>query len=219
MGEKLLNLEHEIELGQENAKNTKELYQLLSSYNAYCILLLKAKREYEKEETNTKQYYSNSICYGKKIDDLFLSFRNDECLTCVNNGYSYKNDKDRLFLIDSDTLLRLYSSENMYSVIENHYSIDYEILKINNCVGKVYNQSIYCGDPYYCDTHWEDREAFGLFYNEKLVTPSYSLDNQFRAYDNMDIREILKPQSLDEIYEKITEAKDTKTKKLVLTEH
>ena len=41
----------------------------------------------------------------------------------------------------------------------------------------------------------------------------------FRLYDNMDIREILKPQSLDEIYEKITEAKDTKAKKLVLTKH
>ena len=41
----------------------------------------------------------------------------------------------------------------------------------------------------------------------------------FRLYDNMDIREILKPQSLDEIYEKITEAKDTKAKKLILTKH
>ena len=217
MRKELLDLEHEIEIGQENAKKAKELYQLLSSYNAYSILLLKAKREYEKEQTNTKQYYSNSTCYGKRIDDLFLSFRNDECLTCVNNDYSYKNDKDRLFLIDSDTLLRLYYFENMYSVIENHYSIDYEILKINNCVGKVYNQSIYCGDPYYCDTHYEDKEAFGLFYNDSLITPSYTLDNQLRLYDNMDIREILKPKSLDEIYDKITIAKNKKVKKLVLS--
>lgn len=217
MRKELLDLEHEIEIGQENAKKAKELYQLLSSYNAYSILLLKAKREYEKEQTNTKQYYSNSTCYGKRIDDLFLSFRNDECLTCVNNDYSYKNDKDRLFLIDSDTLLRLYYFENMYSVIENHYSIDYEILKINNCVGKVYNQSIYCGDPYYCDTHYEDKEAFGLFYNDSLITPSYALDNQLRLYDNMDIREILKPKSLDEIYDKITIAKNKKVKKLVLS--
>ena len=47
-----------------------------------------------------------------------------------------------------------------------------------SCICKVYNQNIYCGDPYYCDTHSEDKEAFGLFNNKELVTPSYSLDNQ-----------------------------------------
>ena len=40
----LLDLETEITNGQENAKQVKELYQLLSSYNAYCILLLKVRQ-------------------------------------------------------------------------------------------------------------------------------------------------------------------------------
>lgn len=53
----LLDLETEITNGQEKAKQTKELYQLLSSYNAYCILLLKAKQEYERK----KQTLNNII--------------------------------------------------------------------------------------------------------------------------------------------------------------
>lgn len=217
MGKELLNLEEEIELGQENAKNTKELYQLLSSYNAYSILLLKAKFEYERKKVNLKSYYLDSNCYEKQIADLFSLFKSDECLR--GKQLSGINSKDMLFLIDQDTLLRMSSFEIMNSKIAGLSNINYKLLKINNCVGKVYNQSIYCGDPYYCDTHSEDRKAFGLFYNGKIVTPSYAFDNQFRAYDNMDIREILKPQSLNEIYEKITAAKNAKSKKLILTKH
>ena len=44
--EKLLDLEQEIKRDQEEAKRAKELYQLLSSYNAYSILLMKANKEY-----------------------------------------------------------------------------------------------------------------------------------------------------------------------------
>ena len=217
MNKGLYNLEHEIELGQENAKRTEELFQLLSSYNAYSILILKAKSEYERKKANLKRYYLYSNCYKEQIADLFSLFKGDECLR--GKQLSKLSDKDMLFLIDQDTLLRMNSFDIMNSNISGLSRIDYELLKINNCVGKVYNQSIYCGDPYYCDTHWEDREAFGLFYNGELVTPSYMLDNQFKSYDNMDIREILKPQSFDDIYEKITESKNTKAKKLVLTKY
>lgn len=217
MGKKLLNLEHEIELGQENAKNTKELYQLLSSYNAYSILLLKAKSEYERKTANIKRNYSDSDCYKNQIEDLFFLFNSDECLRAKQlSGIS---NKDMLFLIDQDTILRMNSYDIMHPNIGGLSNIDYELLKINYCVGKVHTKSVYCGDPYYCDRHWENKEAFGLFYKGNLITPSYELDSQFRLYDNMDIREILKPQSLDEIYEKITEAKDTKAKKLVLTKY
>ena len=217
MNKGLYNLEHEIELGQENAKRTEELFQLLSSYNAYSILILKAKSEYERKKANLKRYYLYSNCYKEQIADLFSLFKGDECLR--GKQLSKLSDKDMLFLIDQDTLLRMNSFDIMNSNISGLSRIDYELLKINNCVGKVYNQSIYCGDPYYCDNHWEDREAFGLFYNGELVTPSYMLDNQFKSYDNMDIREILKPQSFDDIYEKITESKNTKAKKLVLTKY
>ena len=122
-----------------------------------------------------------------------------------------------LFLIDQDTLLRIYSFDIMNSTIDGLSRIDYNFFKINNCKGKVYKQSVYCGDPYYCDYHWEDKDAFGFFYNGSLVTPSYVLDSKFNAYDNLDIREILKVQSLDEIHEKIKEAQNIKAKKLILT--
>ena len=155
MEKELLNLEHEIELGQEQAKNIKELYQLLSSYNAYNILLLKAKSEYERKEANLKRYYLDSNCYKEEIADLFSLFKSDECLR--GKQLSGISDKDMLFLINQDTLLRMNSFDKMNSNIGGLSSINYELLKINNCVGKVYNQSIYCGDPYYCDTHCEDR--------------------------------------------------------------
>ena len=211
----LLGLEIEIANGQENAKKTKELYQLLSSYNAYSILLLKAKQEYERQKSNIKEYYLDSDCYKNQTGDLFSLFKSDECLS--GKIISETSRKDMLFLIDQDTLLRIYSFDIMNSTIGGLSHIDYNLLKIKNCKGKVYKQSVYCGDPYYCDSHWEDKDAFGFFYNASLVTSGFVLDGQFRAYDNMDIREILKIQSLDEIHEKINEAKNIKTKKLILT--
>ena len=210
----LLDLETEITNGQEKAKQTKELYQLLSSYNAYCILLLKAKQEYERKKTNIKQYYLDSDCYKKQIVDLFSLFKSDECL--IGKSISETNNEDILFLIDQDTLLRIYSFDIMNSTIGGLSSINYKLLKINNCKGKIYKQNVYCGDPYYCDSHWEYKDAFGFFYNGSLVTPGYVLNEQFGAYDNIDIREILKVQSLDEIHKKINEAKNIKTKKLII---
>ncbi len=217
MEKKGLDLKHEIELGQENARKAAELYQLLSSYNAYNILLMKAKSEYERTEANLKRYYSHSDCYKKQIATLFSLFKGDECLRAKK--LEKDNNQDMLFLIDQDTLLRLNSFEDMSSNIDGLFAINYELLRINNCIAKVYNANVYCGDPYYCDTHWEERKAFGLFYKRDLITPGYTLDSQFKKYDNMDIRQILKPQSLDEIYEKITDAKNIKTKKLVLTKY
>lgn len=211
----LLDLEKEIANSQENAKKAKELYQLLSSYNAYSILLLKAKQEYEKQKTNIKQYYLNSDCYKNQTIDLFSQFKSNECLS--GKIISETSREDMLFLIDQDTLLRIYSFDIMNSTIGGLSHIDYNLLKIDSCMAKVYKQSVYCGDPFYCDYHWEDKDAFGLFYNRSLVTPSFVLDSQFKNYDNMDVREILKVQTLDEIHEKINEAKNIKTKKLILT--
>lgn len=211
----LLDLEMEIANGQENAKKAKELYQLLSSYNAYSILLLKVKQEYERKKANIKQYYSDSDCYKNQTVDLFSLFKSDECLS--GKIISEISREDMLFLIDQDTLLRIYSFDIMNSTIGGLSHIDYSLLKINNCKGKVYKQSVYCGDPYYCDSHREDKDAFGFFYNGSLVTPGYILDSKFSAYDNVDIREILKVQSLDEIHKKINEAQNIKAKKLVLT--
>ena len=105
----------------------------------------------------------------------------------------------------------------MNSNIAGLTNINYQFLKINNCTAKIYKENIYCYDPYYYDSHYEVKDAFGLFYKNNLITPSYIVEEQFRNYDNMDIREILKVQSLDDILEKIHEAKNRKTKKLILT--
>lgn len=212
--EKLLDLEQEIKRDQEEAKRAKELYQLLSSYNAYSILLMKANKEYNGEKACFKQYYFDSDCYKKQIADLFGLFKTDEYIIAKELS---GNNKDMLFLIDQDTLLKLTSFDITNSNIAGLSYIGYDFLKINNCKARVYNQSVYHRDPYYCEAYYEDKDAFGLFNNDRLVTPSYALNSQFRSYDNMDIRDILKIQSLDKIYEIITEAKNTKAKKLVLT--
>lgn len=212
--EKLLDLEQEIKRGQKEAKKAKELYQLLSSYNAYIILLMKANKEYKEENACFNQYYFDSDCYKKQIADLFGLFKTDEYIIAKKLS---GNNKDMLFLIDQDTLLKLTSFDITNSNIAGLSYIGYDFLKINNCKARVYNQSVYHRDPYYCEAYYEDKDAFGLFNNDRLVTPNYALNSQFRSYDNMDIRDILKIQSLDEIYEKITEAKNTKAKKLVLT--
>lgn len=157
----LLDLEMEIANGHENAKRAKELYQLLSSYNAYSILLLKAKQEYERTKANIKRYYSDSDCYKNQTVDLFSLFKGDKCLRCKE--ILDTSDKDMLFLIDQDTLLRIHSFDIINSTIDGLSRINYELLKINNCIAKVYKERIYCGDPYYCDHHWEDKDAFGLF--------------------------------------------------------
>lgn len=217
MKKTLLDLEKEIKSSQEDARKTRELYELLSSYNAYSILLLEAKREYEEKKAGIKQYYSDSNCYEKQIADLFTQFKNDEFLT--GKLKSRINDKDMLFLIDQDTLLRMNSFDIINSNIAGLSNIDYNLLKIKDCKALVYKKRVYCRDPYYCDEHYEEQDAFGLFCGDKLVTPVYQLDSQSKIHDNMDIREILKRQSLDEIYEKITEAKNTKVKKLALTKH
>lgn len=215
MKKRLLDLKSEIEIGQENARKTNELYQLLSSYNAYSILLLKAKQKYEKKEESIKDYYRDCDCYEEQTADLFSLFKSDECLSGkVLGEISHQN---RLFLIDDYTLLKIHSFDIMNSHISGLSHLDYKIIKIHDCLAKVYKENVYCGDPYYCDSHYEKKDAFGLFYDGRLIFPAFELDNQFESYNNLDIREILKIQSLDEIHEKIHEAKNKKAKSLILT--
>lgn len=204
----LSELKKEIKDGQASAKIAEELYQLLSSYNAYNILLLKAKIEFERLKVKIDNYYSYSDCYKEQINDLFSTFKSNECLRLKQ--ISGINEKDMIFLIDQDTLLRMNSFDIMNSNIGGLSSIDYDLLKINNCMAKIYKENVYCGDPYYCDSHFEEKNAFGLFYREELITPSYELDSQFMEYNNMDIRDILKVQSLDDIQDKINQAKNKK---------
>lgn len=214
MKKDLLSLK-KIKCDLKNAKNSEELYQLLQSYNAYSILLLKARDQYNEVKTNFEGNSLSSDCYEKCILDLFSQFKNDECI--IGKLSEFKT-KDMLFLIDMDTLLRINSSYSLMSS-KSISLLKYELLKINNCVGKIYNQRIFCRDPYYCDTHYEEKKAFGLFNNGKLVTPGYVLDEQFKVYDNIDIRKIINTKSISEIYEKITVEKDEKIRELSLVKH
>ena len=217
MRELLLELEKAIANGQENAKNVKRLYQLLSSYNAYCILLLQAKQELERKKGNIKEYYSDSYCYEKHSDVLLSLFKTNECLIGKPIELNINNKKDRLFLIDKDTLLRINSFDNNNSTISGLSHMDYELIKINDCTAKLYQEKVLRLDPHDYEMYSTEEIALRFFDKNKPITPGYVLDSQFCNYHNKDIREILKVQSLDNIYEKITAAKDKKEKKLILT--
>ena len=209
-----LDIAKEITIGQEDARKAYELYQLLSSYNAYTNLFIKI--ENAQKGTNIIQGNFYSDCYRNQINDLFSLFKSDECLKTSFES-PLNNERNMLFLIDENTLLRLSSFDIYNTNIIGASHIDYNITKINEAIAKVYSQKVYCGDPYYCDEHWEEKEAFGIFENNSLITPSYALTSELEKYNNIDIREILKVQSIDEIYEKINEAKNIKAKTLMLT--
>lgn len=209
-----LDIAKEITIGQEDARKAYELYQLLSSYNAYTNLFIKI--ENAQKGTNIIQGNFYSDCYRNQINDLFSLFKSDECLK-TSFASPLNNERNMLFLIDENTLLRLSSFDIYNTNIIGASHIDYNITKINEAIAKVYSQKVYCGDPYYCDEHWEEKEAFGIFENNSLITPSYALTSELEKYNNIDIREILKVQSIDEIYEKINEAKNIKAKTLMLT--
>ena len=215
MKKTLLDLEMEIKNGQEKARRAEELYQLLTTYNAYCALLLKAMQEYERTRVNIKQDYLEPECYESQANDLFSIFKSDECLS--GTIMSEQERKDTIFLIDQDNLLRITSYDIASPTTIGLSDISYDLLKISSCMAKVYKQSIYHRDPYYCYSYFEEKDSFGLFHNDSLITPSFELKNQFKPYDNMDIREILRIQTLEEIHDKLNESKNEKVKKLTLT--
>lgn len=208
-----LDIEKEIIVGEENARRAYELYQLLSSYNAYTNLFIKIENALKGTNINQGNFYSD--CYRNQINDLFSLFKSDECLK-TSFISQLNNEIDMFFLIDENTLLRLKSYDIYNTNIIGLSRLDYEILKINRAIAKIYTEKVYCGDPYYCDKHWEDKKAFGIFENDSLVTPRYAYTGELEKYDNIDIREILKVQTIEEIYEKINEAKNIKAKTLML---
>lgn len=209
-----LDIAKEIIAGEENARRAYELYQLLSSYNAYINLFIKIENAQKGTNINQGNFYSD--CYRNQINDLFSLFKSDECIK-TRFISPLNNERNMLFLIDDSTLLRLSSFDIYNTNIIGESHIDYNITKINEAIAKVYSQKVYCGDPYYCDKHWEEKEAFGIFENNSLITPSYALTSELEKYNNIDIREILKIQTIEEIYEKINEAKNIKAKTLMLT--
>ena len=99
--EKIISFEKELKNDQHNSQNGMKLYRLLTTYNAYKILLLKARYEHKKKDVQFSRYYLDDDCYGEQINDLFAEFKNDECLKGeVLSLFSIlKRDKDLVFLI------------------------------------------------------------------------------------------------------------------------
>ena len=214
-----LELEKGLKKGLRNAKRVDTLYELLSTYNAYTTILLNAEMELRdnvEDYCSNLDYYLEPACYEDQIDSLFSLFGNDEYLKLNDIEGTDIDDRDMIFLIDNDKLLKINTFLAENCELSGLLYTDYEIVKFKTCIGKVYTHSIYHGDPYYCESNWEDKKSFCFFDESKLIRSNYVYKRQFKKYENVDIRDVLKVQSLEDIYEKITEAKNNKVKKLTL---
>lgn len=210
----LFNQYEDILQNVETTKVVKEIYQLLSTYNAYSVLLLKAKQKYYGMEY-VKKYYQEVQCYRKNNEDLFSLFMDNECI--IGKWIDDPMIDDLLFLIDSKTLLKLNIIDKMQNISCDKISnIDYKFININDCRFKIYPKRVYYRDPYYCEERYEDCNVYSLFNDGNIITHEYILNDCLLSYNNVDIRELLKEQSIDEIYEKIAMAKDCKMKQLTL---
>ena len=125
----------EIIVGEENARRAYELYQLLSSYNAYTNLFIKIENALKGTNINQGNFYSD--CYRNQINDLFSLFKSDECLK-TRFISQLNNERDMFFLIDENTLLRLSSFDLFYTNIISASHIYYNIYKINKKISKLY---------------------------------------------------------------------------------
>ena len=117
-----------------------------------------------------------------------------------------------IFLIDDHTLLKIPSFHPIGS--GNLRDVSYKFIQFLDCNVKRYEDKIYDSDPYYCTEYYEYRDAIGLFSGRDLIIPAYNFEKQFESIDGADIRDILIPQSIDEIHEKIKSVKEAKMKVL-----
>lgn len=217
MNDTLSNLNLELNNGIEQANTLYELYQLLSVYNVYNKLLSEAENDLEKSNRVIKENFHSWDCYGKPIAELFSGFTQNELLYLTEAEHNVLKDaKDMIFLINDHTLLKIHSYHPIWN--NNLYGIDisYKFIRFLDCNVKRFVDKIYDSDPYYCTEHYEYKDAIGLFIGRDLIKPAYNFEKQFESYDGADIRDILIPQSIDEIHEKIKSVKDTKIKTLSL---
>lgn len=215
MNDLLSNLNLELNNGIKQANTLYELYQLLSVYNVYNKLLSEAENDLEKSNRVIKENSHSWDCYEKHIAELFSGFTQNELLYLTEAEYNVLKDaKDMIFLIDDHTLLKVHSYHPIWN--NNLYDIDisYKFIRFLDCNVKRYEDKIYHRDPYYCTEHYEYKDAIGLFRGKDLITPAYNFEKQFESIDGADIRDVLIPQSIDEIHEKIKSVKDAKMKVL-----
>ena len=211
MNDLLSNLNLELNNGIKQANTLYELYQLLSVYNVYNKLLSEAENDLENSNRVIKENFHSWDCYGKPIIELFSKFNQNELLNLTEAEYNVLIDaKDMIFLINDHTLLQIHS----YDLFDGDglRDLDYKFIKFEDCIVKRYEDKIYVRDPYYCSEYYEYKDVIGLFRGKDLITPAYNFEKQFESIDGADIRDVLIPQSIDEIHEKIKSVKDAKMK-------
>ena len=212
------NIELELLEGVKEVEQIKSMYKFISTYNVYRLLLAHCKNK----EYNFHIFYPDTEffppeCYQKQVYEL-LSLFNDNELLYLNSPYS--NKKIISFLIDSNTLLVIYPFKLNFSIYKEVIDLEYEIIKINN--NKATNieyQSINESPRYYVFNNVDEIiNTFApwdyLYNNEIIITPGYYLNDKLPYYNNIDINDILKIQSIDVIHEKIKSVKDAKMKVL-----
>ena len=207
------DIEREILSGDNQAKRAKELYQLLTTYNAHNVLLLKARQEYLGNILARIPNCDEQKCFIDQTDYLFSFFGEDECIN-VTQLLSIHDDKNKIFLLDDDTLLRLSIGEIKMSPTIGLANINYSLDRINRCKGKVFTEDVLHYDPVYYEKKYTPAEAFGLFDGYRQIGPSFAPTDTLRSYDGLDVRDILKPMSIDDISERINEAKQVKERRL-----
>lgn len=212
------NIELELLEGVKKVEQIKEMYKFISTYNAYKLLLAHCKNK----EYNFHIFYPDTEffppeCYQKQVYELLSLFKDNELLY-LNSSDSIK--KIISFLTDSNTLLVIYPFKLNFSIYKEVIDLEYEIIKINN--NKATNieyQSINESPRYYVFNNVDEIiNTFApwnyLYNNEIIITPGYYLNDKLPYYNNIDINDILKIQSIDVIHEKIKSVKDAKMKVL-----
>ncbi len=212
------NIELELLEGVKEVEQIKEMYKFISTYNVYRLLLTHCKNK----EYNFHLFYPDTEfyppeCYQKQVYELLSLFKDNELLY-LNSSDSIK--KIISFLIDSNTLLVIYPFKLNFSIYKEVIDLEYEIIKINN--NKATNieyQSINESPRYYVFNNVDEIiNTFApwdyLYNNEIIITPGYYLNDKLPYYNNIDINDILKIQSIDVIHEKIKSVKDAKMKVL-----
>lgn len=210
------NIKLELLEGVKEVEQIKEMYKFISTYNAYKLLLAHCKNK----EYNFHLFYPDTEfyppeCYQKQVYELLSLFKDNELLY-LNSSDSIK--KIISFLIDSNTLLVIYPFKLNFSIYKEVIDLEYEIIKINN--NKATNieyQSINESPRYYVFNNVDEIiNTFApwdyLYNNEIIITPGYYLNDKLPYYNNIDINDILKIQSIDVIHEKIKSVKDAKMK-------
>ena len=210
------NIELELLEGVKEVEEIKEMYKFISTYNVYRLLLAHCKNK----EYNFHLFYPDTEfyppeCYQKQVYEL-LSILKDNELLYLNSSSSIK--KIISFLIDSNTLLVIYPCKHNFSIYKEVIDLEYEIIKINN--NKATNieyQSINESPRYYVFNNVDEIiNTFApwdyLYNNEIIITPGYYLNDKLPYYNNIDINDILKIQSIDVIHEKIKSVKEAKMK-------